>query len=272
MSRRTVLITGAAGNIGTVFARDAHDKYELRLTARDEDDLRPLAELGNTVAADIGDLDVMKRVCEGIDTVVHLAGDASPSATWESAHEANILGSYNIFIAAKHAGCRRVVYASSIHAVSGYPPDVQVRTDDPVNPGDIYGVTKCFGEALGRYMGEKEGLSTIAVRIGAFQPLEAARGDRGPAMLDYFVSERDLCQLLRRCIDADDNLAFAIVHGLSDNRFKRLDLTDTRRVVGYAPVDDAAELNAAVRDALPDEPPAANVSDADQESGIRDDV
>src|SRR3712207_7646535 len=80
---------------------------------------------------------------------------------------------YHTFVAAKAAGCRRVIYASSIHAVSGYPSDVQVKTSEPVNPGDLYGVTKCFGEALGRYMAEKEGLSVIALRIGAFQAPEA---------------------------------------------------------------------------------------------------
>ena len=86
-----------------------------------------------------------------------MAGDPSPSATWESLLPTNIIGTYNIFVAAKAAGCRKVIYASSIHAVSGYPADVQVKTDEPVNPGDLYGVSKCFGEALGRYMAEQEG-------------------------------------------------------------------------------------------------------------------
>src|SRR4029450_951651 len=91
-------------------------------------------------------------------------------------------GPYNPFVAAKSANCRRFIYASSIHAVSGYPADVQVKTSEPVNPGDLYGVTKCFGEALGRYMAEKEGLSTIALRIGAFQPIEAAQDEGGLGM------------------------------------------------------------------------------------------
>ncbi len=101
-----------------------------------------------------------------------------PIALWKDLLEANIIGTYNVFVAAKAAGVRRVIYASSIHAVSGYPADVQVKTTEPVNPGDIYGVSKCFGEALARYMAEKEGVSAIALRIGAFQPLEAARDDK----------------------------------------------------------------------------------------------
>jgi len=102
-----------------------------------------------------------------------MAGDPNPHATWRELREANIDGVYNIFVAAKAAGCRRVIHASSIHAVSGYPPDVQVKTSEPVNPGDLYGVSKCFGEALARYMAVQEGLSAITLRIGAFQPLES---------------------------------------------------------------------------------------------------
>ena len=200
-----------------------------------------------------------------------LAGDPDPSATWSSLHDANIVGTYNTFVAAKAADCRRVVYASSIHAVSGYAPDVQVKTSEPVNPGDLYGVTKCFGEALGRYMAEQEGLSVIAVRIGAFQPPASAASEAGPAMLDYFVSPRDLCQLLDRCITVDD-LRFAIVHGLSENRFKRLDLSDTRQRLGYQPRDDAARLHPGLARALPADPPALDASAPDEESGIRDDV
>lgn len=172
--------------------------------------------------------------------------------------------------AAVAAGCRRVVYASSIHAVTGYAPDVQVKTSEPVNPGDLYGVTKCFGEALGRYVAEQEGLSVIAVRIGAAQPQDAARSAKSVPLLDAFVSERDLQQLLERCIELPA-VRFAIVHGLSDNRFKRLDLSDTRALTGYRPVDDAAALNEAVPEELLGRS-SHDASSAQQESGLRDDL
>ncbi len=240
--RRRVLVTGAAGNIGSYFAGHSHQRYDLRLMVQKPEDAREIEAFGEVVVADMLDLERMKQVCEGMDTVVHLAADPSPSATWSELLDANILGSYNTFVAAKAAGCRRLVYASSIHAVSGYPPDVQVKTSEPVNPGDLYGVTKCFGEALGRYMAEQEGLSVIAIRIGAFQPLEAARREEGLGMLDAFVSWRDLNQLLQRCIDVE-NLRFAVLHGLSNNRFKRLDISDARELVGYAPQDDLTQEN-----------------------------
>ena len=246
--RRRVLVTGAAGNIGSYFAEHVHDRYELRLMVQQMDgDASSLHAYGEVVAGDLGDLDRMKELCQGIDTVVHLAADASPSATWQSLLQANIIGTYHAFVAAKASGCRRVIYASSIHAVSGYPSDVQVKTNEPVNPGDLYGVSKCFGEALGRYMAEQEGLSVIALRIGAFQPLEAAREEGAVEMLDAFVSRRDLTKLIERCIDVE-NLQFAIFHGLSNNRFKRLDISDARMLVGYEPQDDPAAENPALQD------------------------
>lgn len=239
---RKVLVTGAAGRIGSYFAQHSPERFDLRLMVRgDEENLDEIKERGEVVEADLGDLERLKEVCEGIDTVIHLAGDPDPSATWESLHATNIVGTYHAFVAAKAAGCRRVVYASSIHAVSGYPAGVQVKPAEPVNPGDLYGVSKCFGEALARYMAEQEGLSAIAIRIGAFQPLENARKD-DLSNLDAFVSHRDLHQLLVRCVD-DEAIRFAIFHGLSDNRFKRLDITNARELLGYAPEDDFVREN-----------------------------
>jgi len=247
--RRRVLVTGAAGRIGAYFAEHSHDRYPLRLMVRGDEgasDINQIRPFGEVVTADLEDLDRLKEICEGIDTVLHLAGDPAPDATWHSLLPVNIVGTYNTFAAARSAGCRRVIYASSIHAVSGYAADVQVKTSEPVNPGDLYGVSKCFGEALARYMAEKEDLSAIAVRIGAFQPLETPRAEGGEDVLDAFVSHRDLIQLFHRCIDVE-NLKFAIFHGLSDNRFKRLDISDARELVGYAPEDDAARENPKLR-------------------------
>lgn len=237
---KCVLVTGAAGRIGSYFAEQMHGTYDLRLMVRgDEGGIERLNAWGEVVTADLADLERLKEVCAGADTVVHLAGNPDPNALWKDLLETNIVGTYNLFAAAKAAGVRRVVCASSIHAVSGYPADVQVKTTEPVRPGDLYGVSKCFGEALCRYMAEKEGVSAIAVRIGAFQPVTTVQQESGLDVLDDFVSERDLTQLLQRCIDARDDLPFAILHGVSDNRFKRLDISDTRTLVGYAPQDDS---------------------------------
>jgi nucleoside-diphosphate-sugar epimerase len=271
--RRRILVTGATGRIGSYFAEHSHGKYELRLMVHRMDaDAEALQAFGEVVTGELGDLERMKELCRGIDTVVHLAANPSPNATWQSLLEPNIIGAYNMFVAAKTAGCRRVIYASSIHAVSGYPPDVQVKTHEPVNPGDLYGVTKCFGEALGRYMAEQEGLSVIALRIGAFQPLEAAREESSTRMLDAFVSQRDLNQLIERCVDVE-NVKFAILHGLSNNRFKRLDISDARALVSYDPQDDLTTEHPKLKELQLGETVSAHSLSADQqESGIREEV
>ncbi|MDP9379553.1 MAG: NAD(P)-dependent oxidoreductase [Chloroflexota bacterium] len=271
-ARRRVLVTGGAGRIGSYFAEHSHDRYDLRLMVQHEDEGSAVQQFGEVVTGDLGDLARMKEICGGVDTVLHLAANPSPSATWNSLLESNIIGSYNMFVAARAAGCRRLIYASSIHAVSGYPPDVQVKTNEPVNPGDLYGVSKCFGEAMGRYMAEQEGLSVIAIRIGAFQSLDAARQESNVSMLDAFVSRRDLTQLIQRCIDVE-NVRFAILHGLSNNRFKRLDISDARALVGYDPQDDLAAENPVLEPiAQPESVSAHSMSDGGQESGIREDL
>ena len=244
-TKRRVLATGAAGNIGAYFAEHSSGRYDLRLLVHKAEDVAKLSPFGEVIVADLSDLEGLKAACEGIDTVLHMAGDPSPDATWHELLNANIIGSYNMLVAAKAAGCRRLIYASSIHAVSGYPADVQVKTSEPVNPGDLYGVSKCCVEALGRYMAEQEGLSFIALRIGAFQPKEKVEGPEAIKWLDAWVSERDLNQLIERCVD-DTRLNFAIFNGLSNNRFKRLDISDARELVGYAPEDDFTEINAEV--------------------------
>ena len=266
---RHVLVTGVPGHIGSYFAEHAHAKYRLRLMTQRRADAAELEAYGEIVEADLSDMDALKEMCRGIDTVVHLAADPGPDATWDSLLPNNIVGTYNMMVAAKAAGCRRLIYASSIHAVSGYPADVQVKTSDPVNPGDLYGVSKCFGEALGRYMAEQEGLSVISLRIGAFQPLDTARNPEALMLMDSFVSRRDLTQLIERCID-DENLQFAVFNGLSNNRFKRLDISDARALVGYAPEDDFTEINPRLEDLHLEAVPAGNVSDEGHSSGLRE--
>lgn len=270
--KQTVLVTGAAGNIGSYFAEHAADRYKLILMEREGEDVSHIEKYGKVIFGDIRQLDFMQEACCDIDTVVHLAAGPSPSVDWDVVRDINIGGTYNTMVAAKANGVRRVIFASSIHAVSGYPVDYQVHTEEPVNPGDLYGVSKCFGEALGRYMAEQEGLSVICLRIGAFQPRDSALEDSAVAeMFDAWVSQRDLHQLIVKCID-DTRLKFAIFHGLSDNRFKRLDITDARELVGYQPQDDFTEVNPRVKGLkLSESVHAHNLQDG-QKSGIRNEL
>jgi NAD(P)-dependent dehydrogenase (short-subunit alcohol dehydrogenase family) len=266
---RRILITGAAGRIGSYFAEHSR-KYELRLHVREYDErAEKLKAFGEVIVGDLEDPAFLLQCCQGMDAVLHLAGDPDPSAKWDDLLSANIIGTYNLFLAAKKAGCQKVIYASSIHAVSGYAPDIQVKTDDPVNPGDLYGVSKCFAESLSRYMAEKEGLPVIVLRIGACQPLENARKPENLRNMDAFLSLRDFQQLAELCID-DCYLQFGIFHALSDNKFKRLDISEARHHLGYAPQDDFFTENPIIDDAMAVPLRKHNVDDEAQKSGLRD--
>lgn len=238
--KRRVLLTGAAGRIGTAFRQQEGGRYALRLADRSVNDLTD-AGGHEAIAFDIADPNACQRACAGIDTVVHLAADPSPRADfYGSLLDNNFKGTYNIFQAARDQGCRRVIFASSINAVLGYPEDVQVHPDDPVRPPNVYGVSKCFGEALAPCFAERGGPSAICIRIGSYNAGGRREGLK-PRDLSRFVSPRDLNHLLVRAIETPD-LQFAIVHGLSDNRFKALDITSARELLGYAPRDDAFAL------------------------------
>lgn len=236
-SRRRVLLTGAAGRIGAAFVAQEQARYDFRLAYR-SDESSQAADVGEheRITLDIADLDAVRQACAGIDTVVHLAADPSPEADfYGSLLDSNIKGAFNIFQAAQEQGCARVVFASSVHAVAGYPVDVQPRTDDQVRPMNMYGATKCFGEATAACFAY-QGLSSICIRIGAYEAPWIA--EHGTALdLGMYVSPRDLNQLIVLCIETPD-IPYAIVNGLSDNTFKRMDLSSTRALLGYDPVDN----------------------------------
>ncbi|MBM7169448.1 NAD(P)-dependent oxidoreductase [Streptomyces sp. G44] len=245
--RLKVVVTGAAGRVGRGFARCAADRFELLLLDRPGADLSGLAAYGRTGHCDLADLSRLTDFCRGADCVLHLAADSSTAAGWDSVLASNIVGTYHLFTACKEARCPRVVFASSVHAVSGYAPGRQIAPDAPVNPGNLYGVSKCFGEALGRYMAEREGLTVLAVRMGAFQTPEAARESNSEWMIGTFVADQDLHQLLERAIRVE-GIRFGIFHAVSDNWFKRLDISTTRELLGYEPAHDFMRLSPVFRD------------------------
>jgi NAD+ dependent glucose-6-phosphate dehydrogenase len=239
--RRFVLLTGAAGRIGTAF-REAHgERYRFRLA---DLETSTLADTPGTdheiIRLDIADPEACRKACAGIDTVIHLAADPSPEADWESSLlPNNVRGTVNIFRAAHEAGCRRVVFASSVHAIIGYPPGETVADDASPRPVNLYGASKVFGEAVASRF-SAEGLSGIAIRIGAYDaPWFHQSGDATDAMA--YVSAHDLNDLLVRCIETGA-IPYAVVAGISDNARKRFDLNHTRRLLGYAPRDDGFKV------------------------------
>lgn len=240
---KRLLLTGAAGRIGSAFRRLHGHEYQLRLVDRNIDSItEPGAH--EVIAANLADQAVCHELCRDIDLVLHLAADPSPRADFhESLLDNNIKAAYNIFRAAKDQGCQRVVFASSIQTIEGYPLDTQAHPEMPPKPMNMYAAAKVFGEAMCHYFAYAEGLPSIAVRIGAFAGNRNWDESDEPVdsrTLSAYVSERDLCHLFVQALEATD-VQFAILHGVSDNRFKRMDLTSTRETVGYRPQDDAFE-------------------------------
>lgn len=234
--KRKILLTGAAGRIGTAYRKHASNVYEFRLL-----DVRPVEDAGpfESHVVDIADPDATRAACEGIDTVIHLAADPRTSAEfYTDLLEPNFKGTYNMYRAAKDAGCRRLIFASSVNAVGGYRHTRQVRTSDAPCPGNVYGASKAFGESLGAYFGSVEGLSNISIRIGAVGEQQHIHADADHFFRAIFVSMRDLCHLLDRCVETE-GITFAVVNGISNNKTNWLDLTETSQLLDYHPVDDA---------------------------------
>lgn len=230
LERRKVLITGASGALGSVLVRAFRDRYELRVTSKDppEDDL--FAGLDAQYAL-LTDLDKMESLCAGIDTVLHLGG-RSLEDTWAEIRTSNIEGTYCIFEAARRQRVRRVVYASS-HHVGGFLPRAGVTgARDELRPDSLYGVSKAFGEAIGRLYADKHGLSVICQRIGVCRPRPPHRRS-----LWSWLSEPDFVNLTERCIEAD-NVHFHVVYGVSNNTRKQWDDAGAR-AIGFQPKDDA---------------------------------
>ena len=236
---RTVLLTGAAGKIGSFFHNAYNDTYSFSLT-----DVVELADTKGApfTLADLSDIDAIRPLFDGVNTVVHLGADPSMDSTWESLLPNNVIATYNVFEAARQAGCRRVVYASSINAVLGYPVDQQVHTNQPVYPINLYGATKCWGEALARYYSAAHGLSSLCLRFGAVQSRDSEWIHLDHQYVDIIQTLDDNARLIAAAVEADDDLLFGNFHVISDNRYKRLDMTDTKAILNYTPQDDAFEI------------------------------
>jgi uronate dehydrogenase len=227
-----ILITGAAGKIGDALRKGLRGGYPLiRLL-----DIAPLgtAEAGEEiVAADICDMAALENAMAGIDCVVHLAG-ASEEAEWEKVLPLNIEGCFNVYEAARRQGVKRVVFASSNHAVGFHRRERFLDNTVAVRPDSRYGASKVFGEALGRLYADKHGLSVACLRIGTFRTPDRPIDARG---LLTWLSHSDMVQLARRCID-HPNYHFVIVYGVSRNLRSRWDNTNVK-FLGYRPEDDS---------------------------------
>jgi uronate dehydrogenase len=225
---KTVLITGAAGDVASYLRRELAGKYRLRLS-----DKRNLKKTKGEefIKADLSKMTDALKITKGVDAIVHLGG-YSVEGPWEAIHKANIVGCYNLFEAARRNRVKRILFATSNHAVGFYRRDQTIDHRVYPKPDGRYGVSKVFGEALGSLYADKYGMEVFLMRIGNVnpQPLDKRR-------LSIWLSPRDLAQLVSIGIDHPD-IRFEIVYGVSGNQRSWYDNSNAVRL-GYKPQDDA---------------------------------
>jgi uronate dehydrogenase len=232
-----VLITGAAGNIGRTLREGLRGHYPvLRLS-----DIAPMAPAGageELAPADLTDVAAVEKAMQGVDCVVHL-GAIGVEDAWEKILPNNIVGTWNVFEAARRAGVRRVVYASSHHAVGFYRRARFIDATVLPRPDGPYGVAKVFGEGVGRLYADKHGIAVACLRIGAFLERPADRRH-----MRVWLSRRDAVHLVSCCIDAPD-YHFIVVYGVSNNtrnRYRNLGVD----FLGYRPQDNSEDYAAEI--------------------------
>src|SRR6185503_4990151 len=233
---KTILITGAAGDLGTHLRNQLAGSYALRLS-----DIRPIKKLaaGETfVRGDVGKLSDMLRVSKGVDAIVHLAGFALEGA-WDMILRANIVGCYNLFEGARRNGVKRILFATSNHATGFYRRDETIDHRVYPKPDSRYGLSKVFGEQLGSLYAEKYGMQVFCMRIGNVNPAPVDK-----RRLSIWLSPRDIAQLVRIGVD-HPGIRFEIVYGVSANQRSWYDNSNAQRL-GYRPQDDSEPYASAI--------------------------
>ena len=242
-----VLMTGAGGGIGRALRETLRSVYPV-LRLSDRVAIAPARDGEEVVQqVDIADMPAVERLVAGCDGIVHFGG-ISGENSWENILHGNIVGLYNVFEAGRRAGVRRIVMATSNHAVGFYPRAQTIDHTVMPRPDSRYGLSKAFSEALGSLYSDKHGIGFFGVRIGNFgeRPIDKRR-------LSIWISPRDLTQLVRLGLEHPD-IRYEIVYGVSNNKRSWYDNRNAVRL-GYRPEDDAEAYAAEV---LAKEPPGAH--------------
>jgi len=242
-SPRVVLVTGAGGRVARQLLPGLGD-VELRLLDRDAP---PQPGDATVLTGELTDRDLLARAVSGVDAVVHLAGDPRPDAPWDDLVGSNVDGFVALLGAAREHGVRRVVYASSVHAMGRYESDGRVPIDPSWAPAPCcpYGATKAFDEAIAGVYAHRGGVSTIGLRLGATVPEPTQAGQ-----LPGWLGPADLRQLVTRALAAD--VQGGVYPGISANTRQRWDLTSAMSDLGYRPTLDSEAYADAVDPGGPD--------------------
>lgn len=243
---KKIVLTGAAGRLGGYLRKPLAAKCETLVSTDIAPLTDPLIKGESFVQADLADYAKMAEIIKGADMVVHFGGhpDEKP---FEDILYANIIGCYNIWQAAHEAGVRRIVYASSIHAVGLHPKTTAINIHTPHRPDSYYGLAKCFAEDMAKLYWDKKGLEAVCLRILSCANVTNSRA------LGSWLSYDDLIHLVERAVDTPTT-GFAVIYGVSNNDRSPVDNSGAS-FLGYRPRDNAEQFAEDILANAPDPDP-----------------
>ncbi len=247
MSQQPILVTGMSGLIGGAVRARLQERYTLRGLNR-----RAIPGV-DCYQADISDLDAIRPAFEDVETVVHLAAIVQVEGGWPDILKYNIEGTYNVFEAARQAGVKRIVFASSGSTISNWERDdpygavvegryegtwEKLTHETPARPTELYGCSKVWGEALACHFSDAYGMSMLCIRSGHVSEIDQPGSPR-----DYSVwcSQRDIAQMVECCINAPEHIQYETFYAVSNNKWSYRDIKHASDVVGYVPRDSAED-------------------------------
>lgn len=238
MEYSRILLTGAAGRLGSYLRKPLSMRWPLRSV--DRKTIANSSANDENRTFDLTDPAAVAEAMQGCDAVVHFASSIPLESESRRGIDANIAGLLNLYEAARACAVRRVIYASSNHAVGFHPRDASLDADSPPRPDSLYGVGKVFGETLGRFYWDRYGIEHASIRIGAAKSEPDDRRN-----LATWLSYPDLLRLVLACLEAE-RLGFAVVYGISANqRAPRWDNSGVSQV-RYLPQDDSERFAPAI--------------------------
>ncbi|NPT45926.1 NAD-dependent epimerase/dehydratase family protein [Paraburkholderia sp. 1N] len=228
---KKIALSGAGGQLGSVVRAALIARGISLRSAAGSRALVPLVEGEDVMHGDLRDPTVVDRLLEGVDVLIHFAG-TSVERPLPEIIDNNLRALVEVYEGARRQGVRRVVFASSNHAIGMYPVTEHLDLDCALRPDGFYGLSKVWGEALARMYWDKHGIESICVRIGSC--LERPTEQRH---LSTWFGHRDLLHFLDRCVEAED-VGFITVWGVSANKRSWWDNSGAERL-GYQPIQDA---------------------------------
>ncbi|PJI92620.1 uronate dehydrogenase [Yoonia maricola] len=243
---KKLVLTGAAGRLGSYLREPLTGMCDELVSTDRNGDIGKLYPGETFVQADLNDLGAMVDIVKGADMVVHF-GAIGDEAPWDDILQSNIIGAYNVWEAAYRCGVKRVVYASSVHAVGMYHKTDTIGLDAPHRPDTYYGLAKCFSEDLASLYWEKRGIESVCMRIFSCAQPNNARS------IGTWLSYDDLIHLVERSIDSPV-VGFSIVYGISNNDRAVVDNSKAGHL-GYRPKDNAEVF---AKEVFADTPPLDN--------------